>query len=171
MPQPSIHYRRRWFYVLWCVLLALSGLALLLWETPSARELASFEVLLSLPDAPAGTRVQAWAGPWAQWPGEAWSGADAFADLALGAGGLARLPVVRLHIARRRFHLGYVPRGTWDLVMLKFSPPSEPPRYLALPCSQDIRTGVLRPKFRLTGSIDISWRNLRLDGLPPNRIP
>lgn len=171
MAEPSIHHQRRWYYVLWTTLLGLSCLALLLWETPSATGLASLDVRLKVSGAPAGTRLQAWAGPWAQWPGAAWAGEGAFAELDLAPGGDAALPRVRMQVALRRFGLGYLPRRTWDLVMVKFSAPGQAPRYLAVPCGQDIRTGLLRPHIRLTDSISISWNNLRVDANLPNRIP
>ncbi len=171
MPERSIHYRRRWFYALWVFLLVLSGLALLVWEMPVRTDTAALQVRIHVTGVPEGTRTQAWAGPWKTWPGKDWTGAGAFGDLAVPPSGTIVLPVVRLSIARRRFNLGYIPRGTWDLVMVKFVPPSGPPRFIALPCSQDIRTGLLRPKYKLTDSIDTSWNNLLLDGNPPNRVP
>ena len=171
MAVPSIHHRRRWYYVLWASLLALSCLALLVWETPVRREQASLDVRLQVWDPPAGTRLQAWAGPWAQWPGPAWAGEGAFADLELPPGGRVTLPLLHMPIARRRFKLGYIPRGTWDLVMVRFTAPGQVPRFLVLPCSPDIRVGLLRPKYKLTDSIDISWKNLLVDGNPPNRVP
>lgn len=171
MPEPSIHVRRRWYYVLWTSLLALSCLALVLWETPTRRDLATLDVRIQVFGAPEGARLQAWAGPWGKWPGPSWAGGGAFADQPLPPGGAVKLPLLHVPIARRRFNLGYIPRGTWDLVMVKFSAPSQAPRFLVVPCSQDIRTGLLRPKYKLTDSIDISWKNLLVDGNPPNRVP
>ena len=171
MAERSIHYRRRWFYALWSALLVASTAALLLWERPSVVDLASLQVVVRVPGAPEGTRIQAWAGPWAKWPGRTWSGGDAFAELAPGPGGAATLPVVRMAIARRRWFRGTIPRGTWDLVMVKFTPPSEPPRYLAVPMSRDIRAGLLRPRYRLIVTINTSWQNLTVDAEAPNRIP
>lgn len=171
MAEPSIHYRRRWFYLLWSVLLLLSATALLYWETPAARELASLQVQFNVTGAPAGTRMQAWAGPWGSWAGQDWTGAGALADATLPASGQVTLPLVHVPIARRRFKLGYIPRGTWDLMMVRLSPPSEPARYYALPLSLDIRTGVLVPRHRLMVGIDVSWKNLQVDAEAPNRVP
>lgn len=175
MPEPasatSIHYRRRWFYALWTSLLALSCVALFFWERPARTERASLQVILHVKGAPAGVRVQGWAGPRGRWQGEAWQGDGAFGDLPLMPDGAVTLPVVRLAIARRRWNLGTIPRGTWDLVMVKLTPPQGPPRYLAVPCAQDIRTGLLRPRFRLTQTIDVSWMNLGVDAKPAIRIP
>jgi hypothetical protein len=171
MAEPSIHHRRRWYYVLWTGLLLLSCLGLFLWELPVATELASMEMLLKVDGVPPGTRLEAWAGPWSSWPGAAWTGAGAFGDLIVPPGGRLKLPRLRVPIARRRWKLGYIPRGTWDLVMLKVSPPSGPPRYFPLPLSQDIRIGLLRPKYKLTVDIYISWDNLQVDAKAPNRVP
>jgi len=167
----SIHHRRRWYYALWSALLVLSAGALALWESPTRTDLASLQVTLTVPGAPGGSRLQAWAGPWKGWPGAAWSGRGAFADLALPSAGAATLPLLRVPIARRRWVRDYIPRGTWDLVMLKVVPPSGAPRYYALPVANDIRVGLLRPRYRLTASIDVSWDNLKVDAGPPNRVP
>jgi hypothetical protein len=46
-------------------------------------------------------------------------------------------------------------------MMVKCIAPGAPPRYFALPLSEDIRKGVLRPRWRLTTTVSIAW-----DGLP-----
>ena len=166
----SIHYRRRWFYVLWVVLLLLSAGALALWERPLTVVQAPLVVKIHVNQAPPGTQVQVWAGPWARWPGPLWSGAGA-ASTPLLTEGLTTLPMLMIPIARRRWVNGTIPRGTSELVMLKFTAPSEPSRYFALPLSKDIRTGLLRPKGKLLTSISISWSNLQTLGNAPDRIP
>ncbi len=166
-----IHHRRRWYYVLWSVLLLLSAGALVLWETPARTELASLQVLPNIMGAPGGSRLQVWAGPQKRWPGSAWSGQGAFADVALPGSGAAAVPLMRVPIARRRWIQDYLPRGTWDLVMLRVVPPSGPARFFALPLAGDIRSGLLRSKRRLTASIDVSWENLKVDADPANRVP
>lgn len=171
MNERSIHYRRRWFYALWAGLLGLSLAGLALWETPRARETASLQMRVRLMGAPAGTRLQAWAGPRATWPGAAWNGEGAVGDPWAGPDGRLVLPLVHMRIARRRWVKDYVPRGTWDLVMLKFTPPDGPPRWFALPFGQDIRSGLLRPRYRLATDIDVSWLNLQVDASTPNRVP
>jgi hypothetical protein len=62
-------------------------------------------------------------------------------------------------------------RGTWDLMMLRFTAPGQQPRYFPIPLSQDIRTGVLRPKWRLTDALGMTWDHLPTDGKAPDRIP
>lgn len=166
----GIHYRRRWFYALWVFLLLLSAGALALWERPLAVVQAPLVVRLRIRQAPAGAQVQLWAGPWARWQGQGWSGAGA-EPAALPADSLTTLPPVQIAIARRRWVKDTIARGTWELVMLKFTAPGEPPRYFALPLSKDIRMGILRPKSKLLTTIETSWASLRTDGKPPDRIP
>ena len=170
MPVHPIHHSRRWYYVLWSSLLLLSCAALFLWERPARTEQAALQVNLHLGNAPGGLRVQGWAGPSAAWPGPGWSGEGAFGDVIARPDGTTNLPVVRLWIARRRWVRDYIHRGTWDLVVLKLTPPVGPPRFIALPCASDIRSGLLRPKYRLSLSIDASWQNLKLDTNGANRI-
>jgi len=166
----SIHYRRRWFYVLWGLLLLLSAGAWFLWERPLRIEQASLVLKLRVRGAPAGTRVQAWAGPVSMWPGLGWSG-EGLAQAELQADGFASLPLFRIQIGRRRWLQGYVPRHTWDLLMLKFTAPGEPPRYYVYPLSRDIRTGLLRPRWRLTTDVQTTWGSLHTDGKAPDPMP
>ncbi|MDR3671515.1 MAG: hypothetical protein P4L36_11760 [Holophaga sp.] len=170
-PQPvpaarSIHYRRRWFYVLWVALLLLSGGAWILWERPVRMEQASLQLVFRVRNAPPGTSVQVWAGPRSRWEGPGWSG-EGLAQAQLQDDGYARLPLLRIQIARRRWVKDYIPRGTWDLLMFKCSAPGAPPRFFALPLSEDIRKGVLRPKWRLTTTINVSWDGLINGGRTP----
>ena len=158
----SIHYRRRWFYGLWVGLLLLCGSAWALWERPRAVDQAGLVVAVQIRNARAG--------PWARWPGLAWTG-DGGARTALAAQGATTLPELRIPIARRRWGPDYIPRGTWDLAMLKFTAPGELPRYFPLPLSQDIRVGLLRGKHKLTTTITLPWANLPVDGKAPDRIP
>ena len=166
----GIHYRRRWFYALWVVLLLLSSGALALWQRPLAVVQASLTVRIHVRQAPAGAQVQTWAGPWDRWPGPEWSAAGA-APTALPADGWATLPVAAITIARRRWVNQYIARDTSDLLMLKFTAPGERPRYFALPLSKDIRTGLLRPQGRLITSVETHWSGLGFDGKAPDRIP
>ena len=163
---PSIHYRRRWFYVLWVGLLLLSAGAWRLWEKPLRMEEASLALSVRVRNAPPGAVAQVWAGPAAQWPGLAWSG-PALAEAGLRPDGLVPLPLLRIRIGRRRWLKGYVPRDTWDLVMIKLTAPGQPARYFIDPLSQDIRMGVLKPGWRLSYDAVVTWGNLRTDGRVP----
>jgi len=171
MTAPSIHFRRRWYYVLWTALLLLSAGALALWERPAAVDTAAFILKLKVAGAPAGTQVQVWAGPHARWPGQAWQGEGAYAQEALPGDGALTLPLVRVAIARRRWVRDYIPRGTWDLVMVRFVAPGAPPRFLAVPLSQDIRLGALRPRWKLATTLTLPWEKLEVDGRGPLRLP
>jgi hypothetical protein len=152
----SIHYRRRWAYALWVALLLLSLGALVLWERPATTVTASYQVKVTIRQAPPGAAVEAWAGPWSRWTGpEGFSGAAGQAPLR--EDGSATLPVIHVPIARRRWAKGYIPRGTWDLVVLRFTAPGEAPRYVVLPLAPDIRSGLLRPRWRLTGTVNSRW--------------
>jgi len=166
---PSIHYRRRWFYVLWGGLLAASLGALARWETPKSRTEASLKVILRCPqDAPEGTRVQAWAGPAAQRPAASWQGEGAFADLPLDASHQVALPTVRMHVASRRWvRNAFVPRGTWNLLVLKVSRPGLPPRFLVASLDDDLAHGALVAGHLLIYSLTTRIGSLALDPKAP----
>lgn len=171
MPERSIHYQRRWFYALWCTLLLVSLGALAAWEIPSRRELAALDVAIQVQDLPAGTRAQAWEGPRKAWRGASWNGEGAWADLILVQAGPTPLPRTRLAIARRRWVHDYIPRGTWDLVIVRLVPPSGPARYLVLDCSKDIRSGLIRKGLRLKVVISGIWGHLPVDANAFLRVP
>jgi hypothetical protein len=161
---PSIHFQRRWFYALWVILLAVAAGAWILWEKPASWSQASLVVQLKLRDVPLGTRIQAWNGPRAQWPGASWAGLGAFADLPLQADQTLTLPTLRVPIAERRWvRKDYIPRGTGDLVVLKVTPPGGPSRYFLLPLAEDLHSGLLKPKWKLTVFINKSFNGLTLD--------
>ena len=166
---PSIHYQRRWFYALWVFLLLLASTALWLWVRPESRVQASLVVKVTIMEAPAGTQVRAWAGPRADWHG-ADSGGPCRIQAALQPDGSLTLPLLRIHIARRRWVKDYIPGGTWDVVQLQFIPPNGPPRYLTVPLAQDIRSGLLRPGWRLTTQVSCHWGGLRTDPMAPDRV-
>jgi len=166
----SIHYRRRWFYVLWVGLLLLSAGVWALWERPVQTVTASLDIRVRIRKAPAGARVQAWAGPWANWRNVDRSGPWAV-QASLQPDGSATVPLFRIPIARRRWVKDYIPRGTWDLLMLRFTAPGQQPRYFPISLSLDIRSGVLRPKWRLTNTLETTWNNLSTDAKAPDRTP
>lgn len=171
-PEPgrSIHYRRRYAYGLWVAMLFLSLGALALWEQPLSVAPASLQVQLQVLEAPKDTRVLAWAGPCGQWDGPG-RFREAVIQVTLQPDGRASLPLFRLPIARRRWVKGYVPRSTWDLMMLKFTPPDGQPKYMALPLSQDIRMGFLKPRYRFFDTIRCHWRGLKDTAQAPDPMP
>jgi len=166
----SIHYRRRWYYALWVALLVSSGIALALWERPSRIDLASLVFRVEIRNVPAGTRMQAWNGPWAQWQGAGWTG-EGVDPIDIRPDGTAAVPLVRIRIARRRWVQDYIPRDTWDLMVLRLTPPSGLPRYFIQPLSADIRRGELKAGWRLTTTASFDWDSLRTDATLPEREP
>jgi hypothetical protein len=165
-PRRSIHYRRRWAYALWVTLLLLSLGALARWEQPRTVVAASLQVKVRIRQAPPGAVLRAWAGPWDRWTGPERLAATPI-QVPLQPDGSATLPVFHLPIARRRWVRDYIPRGTWDLMVLGFTAPGQPPRYTVLPLCREIRLGVLRPRWRLTTSIECAWTTLA----PEVRLP
>jgi hypothetical protein len=168
--QRSIHYRRRWAYALWVALLLLSAWPLVLWERPPVLASASLVVKVQIRNAPPGAQVKAWAGPRSRWTGPALFAASPI-QVPLDPDGAATLPVFRLPIARRRWVKDYIPRDTWDLMMLEFSAPGQALRYFPLPLAQDIRSGTLRPHWKLTTTLGLSWASLQAEAKPPDEAP
>lgn len=158
----SEHFRRRWFYVLWCSLLGLSLIALAMWETP--KQSGTARVMLSLRplDFPKNCRAQAWVGPHGRWPGAAWTGEGAWAEMPVGEGVL-NFPPVDLSVGYRRWVKNFIPRKTSDLLVVKFQAPGVPPRYFVLPMGNDWHQGLLRIGRRMGLQADISWDGLWQD--------
>jgi hypothetical protein len=169
-PVRSIHYRRRWAYALWVVLLFLSLGALLLWERPAEVGTGSYQLKVAIRKPPPGAAVELWIGPWARWAGPGRFTASA-GPAPLQADGSASLPAIRLPIARRRWVRDYIPRGTWDLVVVRFTAPGEAARYMVIPLSTDLRTGLLGPHRRLTGFLNCSWAGLYPEPQVPKQKP
>ena len=168
---PSIHHQRRWFYALWIALLLLSAGLWALWQRPVARFQASLVVQLRIQGAPPATQVQIWNGPRSRWPDPHWNGADG-AAVTLREDGTGALPLLRVQAAVRRWvKKTFIPRDTWDLVVVKFTAPGEPPRYFPLPLEEDLRGGLLRPGRRLTTTLNLSWKFLQAEPKVPDRIP
>lgn len=157
-----IHYRRRWFYVLWGALLLVSLGALALWETPGQIGTAKLALQLTVKDLPAGVDVKVWAGPRRRWPGAAWTGQGAAAQVRpVGAGVV--LKAFPLSVAYRRWVKDIIPRRTADLVVLRFEAPGQTPRYMVLPLRQDWQIGLLRPGREMSVGIQCPWDGLWTD--------
>jgi hypothetical protein len=163
-PGRSIHFRRRWAYTAWGVILLASLGAWGLWERPKALASADLEVRVKIRQAPPDVTVTAWAGPWARFAGPE-QFRDAPIQVPLLPDGTATLPVFHMPIAYRRWVRGYIPRDTWDLVVLRFTAPGQGPRYLGLPLAKDIRNGFLLPRHKMTGRLECAWTTLRTDTL------
>jgi len=167
----SIHYRRRWFYVLWAGLLLASLVALVLWNRPLRVEQASLQVSLEALGLPEGTQAQVWMGPRRACPRGAWDGAGAQA-LPMAPAGPTPLPLLRVPIARRRWVNDFIPSGTGEMVIVRLAPPGgQPARFFILTLGADIRTGALTPGRRLLVTIQVKWANLKVEVPPLNEIP
>lgn len=171
MTATSIHHQRRWYYVLWGTLLLASLVALGLWERPGSRDQGTLYLVLHVTGAPAGTQVQTWAGPSGSWKGPESVRWEGILPLPLSATGDASPPPLHLAVARRRWGSGTIPRGTWDLVVVRFLPAQGPARYLLVSCASDIQDGLVRRGRRLSYEIGVAWTNLQVDAGAPLRVP
>lgn len=163
----SIHFKRRWYYALWCVLLLASLVALGLWETPVQGGTAELTFNIQIKNPPTGCTAQAWVGPRKRWPV-----ADRLAPMTevgkpLTAEGAA-VGTLALRVGYRRWIGGILPRSTDDLVVVKFQPNGGTARYFAYPLDLDWHNGLLRPGRRMGIQITFDWDGLWLD---PASVP
>lgn len=160
----SIHYQRRWYYVLWCLLLFGSIRIWVLWETPRISGTAKILVRLQIRNAPSKCRVQAWVGPTQNWEGAAWNGEKAAANAVLNPDSTILPPIV-VSVAFRRWIKDYIHHGTSELLVLRIVPPSGPPRYLFFPLADDWRSGFLRVGWVMRMNIPCVWEDLESDAM------
>lgn len=158
----SIHYQRRWFYILWASLLMASAAFLLLWETPARRGTSKITLGLVVKGLPPQTRVEVWTGPKDHWPGLDWKGQDPGAKIRIKDEWVVLEPFV-LPVAYRRWVKGTIPRHTADLLVLRFDAPGQSPRYMALPLKKDWESGLLSPGRILRVNTEFAWEKLWLD--------
>jgi len=161
----SIHHRRRWFYVLWSLLLISSLVLLALWRIPGSKGQATLTVNLTLKGLPTGTRMQVWAGPSAQWPEDQWKGEGARLDRQVSGEDVNTGPM-QLELAYRRWQKVYIPERTVDLVVFKVLPLQGSPKYFYISLKEDINAGSLRPKGRLSYQIKSNWQTLATSAHP-----
>jgi hypothetical protein len=164
---PSIHFRRRWYYGLWCALLLASLVALGLWETPVRSGTADLTVKVLVRNVPPGCTASLWVGPKQQWPA-----ADRIASMNLIESPLtpegAAMGSLKLRVGYRRWFGGVIPRKTDDFLVVKFQPKVGAPRYFALSFEMDWAKGLLRPGRRMGISTTGDWDGLWQD---PALIP
>ncbi|MDP2875521.1 MAG: hypothetical protein Q8O00_05000 [Holophaga sp.] len=158
----SIHFRRRWFYVLWGAMLLSCITVLILWETPKRSGTAKLTLRLEISKIPTQTVVKVWTGPRDRWPGVAWTGQDAVAEIRPNDHKVS-LESLPLPVAYRRWGKDTIPRHTTDLVVLRFEAPNQSPRYMPFPLGQDWRVGLLRPGRTMSLSMDCGWVGLETD--------
>lgn len=160
----TIHYRRRWYYALWVVLLAAAAGFLAWWETPARAGSGRIRLVLKAPDFPPGTRAALWTGSARDWtpawdPGGGWNPVQA---------GLANAGPAPLRIAHRRMGQGLLMRRTQDLAIVVLEAPAGERRYLVYDLREDLAT-VLQIGRYLTVETSTTWARLpRMPLLPPD---
>ena len=154
----SIHHQRRWYYVAWITLLVGSLVLLGLWMRPSRQGQASLTINMAIKDLPQGTRAQVWIGPKEQWTGAGWNGAGAAFDQVIPVNTLNTTPMA-VPLAYRRWMKGriYIPSRTADLAVIRLLAPGQAPRYMAFSLQNDIYTGLLRPKGKISYKMEATW--------------
>lgn len=164
----SIHWRRRGWYVLWaCLLLGALGFWAW-WETPAVSGVGHVVLTLRAADLPPGSKVEVWTGPAKSWsPGRStfqgpWMVTDSAKPLPV--------PSIELKAGLRRWHQGYIPRLTSDLLILRLDLPGAPPRYAAYDLSQDLNFGLAGPHRRLFISSPIAWKKFSEDASHPSPL-
>lgn len=168
-PTTSIHHQRRWYYVLWSVLL-LSGLALYgRWLTPLRVERPLLGIAFEEQGLPPETVVEVWTGPTGQWRPKPAASPAGFRPLPRNGKGQLAMGATELPMAIRRWvKPALIPARSHDLVVLRFTLPGQDARFLFLSLREDWQTGLLRPGKRLYYTIRPKWDALRTDpALPP----
>ncbi|HEU4952552.1 MAG TPA: hypothetical protein VFT46_11410 [Holophagaceae bacterium] len=165
--EPSIHWRQRWWYVLWVSLLLTSLGFWAWWETPAARGTGHVVLKLWVVGLPEGSRVSAWAGPQGAGPAEAafqgpWVVADPAKPLPI--------PPLEIQAALRRWHQGYIPRLTTASLLIRIQPAQGPARYLGYDLRHDLDSGAAGPHRRLFISGPVRWDTLSVDATHPSPL-
>ncbi|BDU70774.1 hypothetical protein GETHOR_28750 [Geothrix oryzae] len=163
----SIHYRRRWYYALWSALLLASLAFLWRWETPASQGSAELTVKIQVLNAPPECTVLFWTGPKKAWPGANQEPSLNQPGRPLTAAAEA-IGSLKARVAYRRWVGDLIPRRTDDLLILKFQPKSEAPRFFAVPLDGDWQSRLLRPGRRMGISASVDWSGLWLD---PRSVP
>lgn len=166
-PEPrSIHYRRRWAYTCWVVLLLLALGALGAWRIPGSRGEGQVTLSLRLLDAPAGTRVDFWRGPSSAWkPGRT---AYLQGGAAAQDGSLALGPIPIL-VARRRW-LKLLHPDTTDRIMLRLSAPGGRVAFASYSLAPDLNAGLLGERRKMKVWLPLRWGALSQNEASPFRI-
>ena len=164
----SIHWRQRWWYALWVALLLGSLGFWAWWETPAVSGSGHVALTLRVADLPPGTQVEVWAGPAKAWrPGTQgllgpWAVQDPAKPLPI--------PPIEIRAALRRWHQGYIPRLTSDLIIVRLDPPQGGPRYARYDLSKDLDAGLAGPHRRMFVSAPLRWAALSEDAAEPSPL-
>lgn len=162
---PSIHHRRRWYYVLWSGLVLLSLACLLLWNRPAEIEHPRLGLKVLAEGLPERTTLEVWVGSRKAWESQA---AVAFQPLRADGKGAFVLETLELSFPRRRFVDRVLIPGRGDeLLVVRATPPGEAPRHLFLSLKAEWYAGALRP-----GKRTVYVMRPSLKGMDPSpRIP
>ena len=168
MAEPSIHWRRRWWYALWVALLLGTAGFWRWWETPAVFGAGHAILTIRMADLPPGTKVEAWTGPVKAWSADAtgfqgpWVAQDAAKPLPI--------PPLEIQVGLRRWHQGYIPRLTSDLIVLRLDPPQGPSKFIAYSLKTDLNSGLAGPHHRLSISAPVRWSALSVDASRPSPL-
>jgi hypothetical protein len=152
---PSIHFRRRWYYVLWVLLLVAAAGFVAWWETPAREGFARFRIAIMSPDLPAGTKGALWTGPTKSWKGD-WNPGSTW-TLCEGTRLVASQQSLR--ISQRRLGQGLLMRRTHDLAVLVLEAPSGERRYFVYDLREDL-VSLLAIGRNFGLEIPVTWEQL-----------
>lgn len=162
----TIHHQRRWFYVLWGVLLAAALVVWALWLVPGQRGEGTLTVRLRMAGAPTGMVGQVWTGTSAAWE----RGHPAFGpEMRLGEDGWLSFTPQRIPIARRRWWKLLHP-ATANQAVLRFSAPGERAKFVFIDLTGDLNRGFLRENRTLGYAIEFDWNTIAGADGSPTRI-
>lgn len=159
------HYRRRWYYLLWTLLLMVSIGLWVAWEIPAESGYGRVGTQLRLPGIPPGTSISAWAGPHGNIRSDIWGDPSRVIDLGDSKGTLVEMPPLQLPFAKRRWADAYIPKRTWDLVVIRLKPPSGPTRYFVMDLTSDWNEGTIRPGRVLRYKVACPWEGLATEAI------
>lgn len=156
---PSLHHQRRWYYVLWSSLLALSLVAYGFWLWPVAAGQGAMAFHFGMDGAPGPVTLSYWVG----------RGGDA-----LGQGGSYQAvpgletPKIPIAILQRRWVRDLHPKAP-RLVLLRFQSGGQS-RFALYDMKEDLRAGVLKD-HRLVGiRAQLTWDALSDSESAPTKL-
>jgi len=167
----SIHWRRRWYYVLWGSLLLSCLLAWGLWERPAFEGTWTARIHLTVHGLPGPGRVQVWCGS-SLMRAAAFQGSGGLqADLELATDRRLEVPPIRMALALRRWWPIHIPAKTWDLMVIRITSAQGQSKYVTLPFHEDLVRRVVRPRAVMSLEMDFKWATLPLDAAGPSELP
>lgn len=159
----SIHHRRRWYYVLWVTLLALSLGALHLWRTPVPMGDWTLRLKVRLNEARGPVKVRVWFGPEHLLRQKTLDASWDRCTEALPADATHAFQDLRIPLLRRRWTSHPFPEKNGEALVLAFSQEGQADRYLAIPLKEDLWTVLMRHKRVTSLDIVTQWSSLPLE--------